>query len=126
MRLLVDEDLASRELIARLELVLPGRVSRPVPGMPDDEVWTRAQHEGAAVLTGNVADFLAIVGTGLDHHGLLLVYRTNDPRRDLRAADIAAGVGIIVAAHPDSIDGAILVINDAIRPAPSARDGNGG
>lgn len=118
MRLLVDEDLASRELLARLELVLPGMVSRPVPGMPDDEVWRRAQLAGAAVLTGNVVDFLTIVGAGLDHHGLMLVYRTNDPSRDLHAADIAVGVSIIAAAHPDGIRGSILVINDMVRMAP--------
>lgn len=115
MRLLIDEDLASRELLARLERILPGDVSRADYGTPDEGVWLRAQEVGAAVLRGNVIDFLRFVATGPDHHGLLLAYRTNDRVRDLRIADIASGVAAIIRDHPSGLDGLVLAVNDAVR-----------
>jgi len=115
VRLLVDEDVAPREFLERLERVLPGAVIGPMRGMADDDVWARAQDEEAVLLTGNVVDFLSIVGQQLEHHGLLLVYRSNDPTRDLRASDIAAGVTAIVRDHPDGLTGLPLVVNDAAR-----------
>lgn len=119
MRLLVDEDLASRELLARLERILPGQVAHATPGTPDDGVWQRAQTDGAAVMTANVIDSLRFVETGAGHHGLLLVYRTNDRLRDLRFADIAAGVATIVRDHPDGLRGMVLVVNDHATAAAS-------
>lgn len=119
MRLLVDEDLASRELLARLERILPGQVSHAASGTPDDRVWQRAQTDGAAVLTANVIDFLKFVATDEAHHGLLLVYRTNDRLRDLRFADIANGVATIARSHPDGLGGMVLVVNAAVRTSSS-------
>ncbi len=59
MRLLLDENLASRELTARLAAaghdVLP-----PALGSSDSMVWQRAQAEGAAVVTLNAVVFLAL------------------------------------------------------------------
>jgi hypothetical protein len=43
---------------------------------------------------------------------LLLVYRRNDPRADLRAADIVAGVIVIASRYPDGIPDLILAVND--------------
>ncbi len=112
MRVLVDEDVASRDLLRRLDKALPGQVLVPERETSDDEVWSRAQREGAAVLTGNVVDFLRLAGETDDHHGLLLVYRLNDPTRDLRAGEIAARVAAIADRHPGGIAGMVLAVNN--------------
>jgi hypothetical protein len=109
--LLVDEDLASHEMISRLNGLLPGRILETVRGMTDAEVWARAQAQGAAVLTANTVDFLRIAEIEPDHHGLLLVYRANDRTKDLRVVDIAARVGSIVELHPDGLRSMKLVVN---------------
>lgn len=114
MKLLVDEDLASRELIRRLEAA-GIEVAMPDRGTSDEEVWARSTALGAAIVTGNVVDFRRLATRYPSHHGLLLVYRQNDPTRDLRAADIVAGVVSIVSTHPDGLDGLILVVNDFAR-----------
>ena len=111
MRLLVDEDLASRELLRRLESAFRGDVLRPERETSDDEVWRRAQAEHAAIVTGNVVEFLRLANERPTHHGLLLVYRRNDPR-DLRASDIAAAVMAISERYPDGIADLILAVND--------------
>lgn len=81
MRLLVDEDLGSRELLRRLDEALPGRILAPEREMSDEAVWTRAQGHGAAILTANVVDFLSLAAERPDHNGLLLVYRVNSGSR---------------------------------------------
>jgi hypothetical protein len=111
VRVLVDEDLASRELIRRLHDALPGDVLRPEPGSTDAEVWDRAQSARVALLTGNVTDFLSLARESSGHHGLLLVYRQNDPSKDMRAADIAIAVGAIDAMYPNGIHDMILAVN---------------
>lgn len=111
MRVLVDEDLASRELIARLTSAFPGEVLSPDREATDEEVWRRAQAEGAAILTGNVVDFVRLAHERPAHRGLLLVYRRNDRTTDLRAAGIAEGVVAIASRFPDGIDGLVLAVN---------------
>ena len=112
MRLLVDEDVASRELLGRLEATLPGMILAPERGVSDDDVWSRAQAEGAAILTANGVDFLRLAADRPQHHGLLLVFRVNDPTRDLRAIATAARVAAIVARYPEGLDGLTLVVNN--------------
>jgi predicted nuclease of predicted toxin-antitoxin system len=116
VRILVDEDLASRELVRRLkEGLAESDVLEPEYGASDLQVWQRAQAEKAAMLTGNVVDFVRLAGQHLDHYGLLLVYRLNDREKDLRAADIAAGVLAIRASHGDEIRSLVLAVNDFAR-----------
>jgi predicted nuclease of predicted toxin-antitoxin system len=118
VRLLVDEDLASRELIARLSAAFPGEVLLPDRESSDEEVWQRAQSEGAAIITGNVVDFLTLAREHPEHRGLLLVYRRNDPTTDLRASGIAAGLIAVASRYPDGIDGLILAVNHLISDLP--------
>lgn len=117
MRILVDEDLASRHLLSRLESAFPGNVLGPARETSDEDVWRRAQAEGAAILTGNVVDFLLLARERPSHHGLLLVYRRNDPR-DLRAKGIATGVVTIAERYPSGVEDLILAVNDFARQSP--------
>lgn len=111
MKVLVDEDLGSHELLARLREALPGEILAPVRDTSDEEVWARAQLAGAAILTGNVVDFLRLARERPDHGGLHLLRRANDPTRDLRAGDIAVRIARIAARFPDGIRSLTLVVN---------------
>lgn len=110
MRVLVDEDVASRALLEALadapnvDLLRPRRASR------DEDVWDRAQAEGAAVLTGNARDFVPFARRSQTHTGLLLVSRQNLPS-DLSSIDIARAVAAVAAAYPEGISGVTLVLN---------------
>lgn len=110
----MDEDLASRELLSRLDVAFPGEVLRPAREASDDDVWTRAQNEAAAILTGNAVDFLRLVREHESHHGLILVHRSNEPS-DLTASVILEGVEAISGRYPDGIKDLILVVNDYAR-----------
>ena len=91
MRLLVDEDLASRELIARLTAAFPGEVLLPDRESSDEEVWQRAQYEGAAIITGNVVDFLALARERPEHRGLLLFGRSSRSHSTRMGEDYLVG-----------------------------------
>ena len=109
MRLYVDEDIASLQLISRLRAA--GHVViEPLRGMSDARCWRHAQADRAVVLTMNARDYVALATTG-PNHGLLLVYRENDPTRDMTAKDIAAAVGRVADTYPDGISGQILTLN---------------
>jgi hypothetical protein len=110
VRLYLDEDVASRELTARL--VSAGHeVLAPLRGEPDGRCWQYAQERGAAVLTMNAVDYGYLAEATADHAGLLLLYRENDPTLDLRAGAIVAAVDRISQTYPDGADGMILVVN---------------
>jgi predicted nuclease of predicted toxin-antitoxin system len=79
--------------------------------MPDAQVWEFAQQNHAVVVTGNAADFVPLARAIGIHAGLLLVYRDNDPRRDMSAEDIAAAIGSVVRACGDAVPGLVLVLN---------------
>jgi predicted nuclease of predicted toxin-antitoxin system len=115
VRILVDEDLASRELISLLRTVIGEDLLAPEIGAPDEDVWRRAQSEGAAILTGNVVDFLRLARDHPDHDGLLLVFRTNDRSTDLRAADIARAVERVAHEYRANIRSLVLAVNDFAR-----------
>ncbi len=109
MRLYVDEDLASGELMARLEkashLLVP-----TLRGAPDRDAWSHAQDREAVVLTANVRDFLALA-SDVPHHGLLLVHRDADPTKNLRIAQIAEAIVNIASAFPDGVTGQVISLN---------------
>jgi Domain of unknown function (DUF5615) len=107
----VDEDLASRELLRRLDDLFPGEIVVSARGSTDEAVWEHAQREAAAILTANVVDFIRLAEERPDHHGLLLVIRRNDPTKDLRAAGIATRVVSITGLYPDGLRRLALVVN---------------
>jgi hypothetical protein len=110
LRLCLDENLRSKELRSRL---LTGRheVIDPDLGLGDPEVWAFAQQHHAVVVTGNAVDFEPLARAAEHHAGLLLVYRDNDPRRDMTSADVATAVGYAEAANDGVLTGRILVLN---------------
>jgi hypothetical protein len=109
LRLYVDEDTASLQLIARLRAA--GHVViEPLRGISDARCWRHAQAERSVALTANARDFAALAATG-PHHGLLLVYRENDPTRDMTARDIAGAVDRIAETCADGISDQILTLN---------------
>ena len=111
MRILVDEDLASRSLLRELGELDGVELVRPAPGESDEAVWARAQSERAAILTGNVVDFLGIAARHADHHGLLIVYRGGDPASQLRSADLVRAIERITRIYPAGIEGITLAVN---------------
>lgn len=115
MRLLVDEDQASRTLLAALADIAGLEVLPPIRETSDDEVWQRAQREGAAVLTGNAKDFVPRARDALEHAGLLLVTRQNRPE-DMTSTQIARAMTSIVEAYPEGVAGMTLVVNAFARP----------
>jgi predicted nuclease of predicted toxin-antitoxin system len=109
LRIYVDEDTASIQLITRLRAA-GHEVLQPLGGAADARCWQHAQAERAVVLTAKARDFVSLAGTGA-HDGLLLVYRENDPTRDMTAKAVAAAVDRVAETHPDGIAGQILTLN---------------
>jgi predicted nuclease of predicted toxin-antitoxin system len=109
LRIYLDEDTASLQLIARLRAA-GHEVLEPLRGTSDVRCWHYAQVEHAVVLTTNARDFVALAGTGA-HHGVLLVYRENDPTRDMTARAIAAAVDRVAETYLDGIADQILTLN---------------
>jgi len=85
-------------------------VLEPLRGMSDARCWRFAQADAAIVLTTNARDYVALAGTTA-HHGLLVVYRENDPTRDMTAKAIAAAVDRVSETYPGGIADQILALN---------------
>ena len=109
MRLYVDEDLASKELVARLEQaghhIVPTR-----RGVADREAWGYAQENEAVVLTRNARDYIALAAEG-PHHGLLLVHEEEDSSKSLRIAQIADAVMKVEAAFGGALEDQTASLN---------------
>ncbi len=109
MRLYLDEDIASKELVSRLSGSPEVLVTRR--GETDRRVWEQAQTDEAVVVTMNVKDFLALADRTSGHRGLLVVYRENDPRLDMRGADIAAAIDRMIDVVGGDLTGQTHVLN---------------
>jgi hypothetical protein len=87
-------------------VVIPADVQ--LSGARDEVHFEYARSRGLILVTRNPKDFLALHERTADHAGLLLVYRDNDPTRDMTAPDIlraisnliTSGVPLAGAAHP--------------------------
>ena len=91
MRLCVDEDLASKEMLGRLRRA--GHEIVPLTkGLPDVDVWNLAQRHDAPLMTMNASDFIGLASStsarisGLAHPMEVLVSST--------VKDLVAGSGI--------------------------------
>lgn len=111
MRLLVDEDIASHELMARLKKA-GHHVEVRKKGAVDAAVWRYAWERGLAMLTANPPDFEMLAEKTPDHHGLLVVYGERSPLKQMRAAEIAAAIEFVREVHGDDVAGLRFVLNE--------------
>jgi len=110
VRLVVDENLASAELLARLRKA--GHDAEAVhKGASDLEVWALAQDERRALVTAN-ADFDSLATATPRHYGLLLVYRDPEPTKRMGASDIAVAIERVQEIHGEAVAGKRIVLNE--------------
>jgi hypothetical protein len=111
MRIYLDEDLAN-PLLARLlaqaghDVQLPASVG--LTGEDDALHLTQAITEQRVLLSGNHDDFerlhhLIAAARG-HHHGIVIVRRDNDPRRDLSPRGIVVAMRNLCSAFNDLTD----------------------
>jgi hypothetical protein len=105
MNLYLDDNIAGAVLIALLrraghDVQIPADAG--IAGKRDPVHLAHAVRQGRVILSLNYKDFeplhdlvMAVQG---HHPGIFLVRRDNDPRRDLRDAGIARGIGNLLAA----------------------------
>jgi hypothetical protein len=115
VRLLIDEGIASDELMARLKKA-GHDVERVEKSLLDDTVWRHAQDARLTLVTANPDDFVALASATPRHHGLLLVYGERDPLKQMRAADIASAIGHVQDQEGDHLSGRSVVLNEWRRP----------
>lgn len=99
MKIYLDDDLDSNLLIGFLKHLGHAPVSpRSVKtrGATDGQHLTYAASNGLVLLSANAVDFLKLhedwKALDQSHHGILIVYRENDPSRDMSFKEIAAAV----------------------------------
>ena len=102
MRLYLDDDLDSNALTRLLEqtgheVISPRAVGRR--GVADEEHLHYAAAQGLVLLTANAGDFIdlhhAWVQQGRQHSGVLIVYRENNPVKDMSFSQIAQAVTLL-------------------------------
>ena len=100
MRVLIDENMSSRRLAARLraaghDVVLATEMG--LVSVSDARVLTRAVAEARPVLTRDHEDFAdlhdLVMAVGGHHPGILVVRFDNDPRHNLSERGIATALG---------------------------------
>src|SRR5262245_4202559 len=105
MRLYLDDDLASAQLVQILtkaghDVRIPK--DEGMEGKADALHFAHAIGHHRVVLSRNYTDFenlhLVVMAAQGHHPGILLVRRDNNPRRNLRPRDIARALSKIVAA----------------------------
>jgi hypothetical protein len=103
MRIYLDDDLDSNLLIVHLrreghEVFSPRTLNRR--GVEDEAHLSYAAAHALVLLTANAGDFLQLheqwleqwLEQGLRHEGILVVYRENNPARDMTLPQIARAV----------------------------------
>ena len=117
MRLLIDENMGSRRLAARLrsagqDVVLATDVG--LGSVPDARVLAWAVAQDRPVLTRDHEDFAAlhdlVMAVGGHHPGILVVRFDNDPRHNLNERGIATALGNLESSGVAVTDG-IHVLN---------------
>lgn len=118
MRLLVDEDTASDELMSRLKKA-GHDVEETTKGLLDAAVWAYAQREARILVTGNPDDLIVLADRTPDHHGLLSHYGDRDPVKQMRAAELAAAIEHVREVYGETLRGTRLNLNEWRRPRTS-------
>lgn len=99
MRIYLDDDLDSNALIGLLrqgghEVISPRATG--TRGVADEEHLRFAADHRLVLLTANAEDFIDLhlewTEQHRDHHGILIVYRENNPARDMTFGQIARAV----------------------------------
>ena len=102
MRLYLDDDLDSNLLISLLkqlghEVTSPRAVG--TRGAPDEDHLRYAADRGLVLMSANAGDFVHLnrnwVESRTGHSGILVVYRENNPARDMSFREIAEAVGAV-------------------------------
>jgi hypothetical protein len=102
MRLYLDDDMDSNALIGLLrkaghEVVSPRTIV--TRGLSDEGHLRYATEHDLVLLTANAADFLELheqrMARHESHHGMLLVYRENNPVEDMTLREIAQAINRI-------------------------------
>ncbi len=115
MRLLVDENLDSAELMARLREA-GHHVETPEKGMLDLDVWRYAQEHGLVLLTADPPEFESLA-SATRHHGLFVVYGERAPAKQMRAAAIASAIERVRDVYGDDLSGRRVSLNEWRRSA---------
>lgn len=107
MRLLLDEHF-SPEIARQLRghghdvVAAPERVQ--LHGLPDDELLSTASRERRAIVTENVADFVALhraaIVTGTDHFGLIFTSPRQFPRTRRAIGRLVRALDALLVSHP--------------------------
>ena len=96
------DDCIFSHLLRHLLQLAGYRVVAPVDagltGARDPDHFAYARTNGLALITRNPDDFLLLHAAQADHAGLLLVYRENNPTRDMTAPDVVRAIQNIVTA----------------------------
>jgi hypothetical protein len=104
MRIYLDDDLDSNTLIRLLrradhEAISPRAAGRR--GVEDDAHLRYAAERGLVLLTANAGDFVELhrawAVRGRTHAGILIVYRDNNPAKDMDFRQIALAVDRLAA-----------------------------
>jgi len=101
MKLLVDEDTQAHRLLDALRHAghdVASVAELDGNGLPDAQVFALAQSQGRALLTHNVADFLALAQQAEGHAGVLAIFRDGNPRNTLGYEQIVRAIGALQAA----------------------------
>ena len=117
LKLLVDEDSQGKLLVKTLREAghdVQTAAEAGLGGKSDKAVLEHAIAENRVVLSGNCSDFEAlserVLKKGGHHHGILLIHKFNNPKKDLSAATLVAAIGNLQAtAIP--LEDQVIVVN---------------
>lgn len=120
MKIYLDDDADGSLLIIALqsagfEVLSPRNKEINMRNRDDLAHLERATKERATILTFNCKDFRALhkdwENSGKVHAGILVVYKYNNPKKDLAPADIAKAIKNILVLHAP-IEKQLHVLND--------------
>ena len=113
LRLLVDEDSQARALVGLLRSrghdVLTA-AEAGLAGKDDASVLAFARDDRRVLLTRNAADFFELHGSHPDHCGVLAIYQSIDPGKNMSYADIVRSITNLERSGVD-LNGQFAVLN---------------